>query len=232
VEVDPLHLMMWEDDYRAEPVYGADGKVTEVKIIGGGETMYLGKLTYGSNGEVSTATVTNAYGDKGTLNYSYNDQNQVVEISFTGEGLQGSTYYTNTYWEGYGEKTHYVCDSFTYTYTYNSDGTVATKTFLGYSQWNSGATDSVVTEYTYDAAENLSGAVCTRNYNMQSTNSDERALFTDTYTFTCDAQGTPVFATITSSDIAHGGSNTEPTETPKIEVECVYSNLYVYNPAK
>lgn len=229
IEIDPLHLMMEEYDHRAEPVVGADGKVTEVKIIGGGETMFLANLTYGSNGKVSAATVTAADGDKGTLTYSYNDQSQLVEVSFSSNGLVGNVYYVEE------NGTRWLCasDSFTYTYTYNADGTVATKTYLGYDQWHSDPVHSVITEYSYDATGNLTGAISKRNYNLQpSSSNDYPFLFTDTYTFTCDEQGRPVLATITSTDIVRSDTYTQNTETPKIEVECVYGDLYVYSPAK
>ncbi len=229
IEIDPLHLMMEEYDHRAEPVVGADGKVTEVKIIGGGETMFLANLTYGSNGKVSAATVTAADGDKGTLTYSYNDQSQLVEVSFSSNGLVGNVYYVEE------NGTRWLCasDSFIYTYTYNADGTVATKTYLGYSQWYTDPVHSVVTEYSYDATGNLTGAISKRNYNLQSSlSNDYPFLFTDTYTFTCDEQGRPVLAMITSTDIVRSDTYTQNTETPKIEVECVYGDLYVYSPAK
>jgi len=229
IETDPLRLMMAEYDHRAEPVFGADGKVTEVKIIGGGETMFLAKLTYGSNGKVSAAAVTDADGRKGTLTYTYNDQKQLVEVSFSGDGLTGNVYY----WEENGTRGVYGSDSFTYTYTYNADGTVATKTYTGYSQWYTDPVFFAATEYSYDAAGNLSGAACKSNFNTQSSSSNDLPfLFTDTYTFTCDDQGRPVFATITSTDIVRSDSFTQPTKTPKIEVECIYGDLYVYTPAK
>ncbi len=229
IEVDPLHLMMWEDESGATLVYDDSGKLTEVKI-NGYETKFLGKLTYGINGKVSTATVTDADGDNGTLTYSYNDQNQLVEVSFSSNGLTGNVYYTNDYWEGYGTRSWYGSDSFTYTYTYNADGTVATKTYSGYSQWYSGLVHSVVTEYSYDTAGNLSGAVCERKYNLQSDQSDVRpCTIKDTYTFVCDAQGNPVSVTINCGDALYE-SYTENSESPKIEIECVYGDLYSYNP--
>lgn len=228
IEIDPLHLMMDEYDHRAEPVVGADGKVTEVKIIGGGETMYLANLTYGSNGKASAATVTAADGDKGTLTYSYNDQSQLVEVSFSSNGLTGNVYYA----EENGSRCLYGSDSFTYTYTYNTDGTVATKTYAGYSQWSTDPVHSVVTEYSYDTTGNLTGAISKSNYNLQpSSSNDYPFVFTDTYTFTCDEQGRPVLVTIISTDIVRSDTYTQPTETPKIEVECVYGDLYVYSPA-
>lgn len=231
IEVDPLHLLMQEDDHRAEPVYDAAGKVTELKVIGGGETMYLGTISYDSNGKVSSATVTSAYGDKGTLTYSYNDQNQLIEVSYQSDNLAGNVYYENSNWEGYGEKDLYSSSSFTYTYTYNADGKVATKTYSGYSQWDS-SVHSVVTEYSYDAAGNLAGAVCERKYNSQSNQSDVRpCTIKDTYTFACDAQGNPVSVTINCGDAVYE-SYTKNSESSKIEIECVYGDLYIYNPAK
>ena len=57
-------------------------------------------------------------------------------------------------WTRVGEKDLYGSSSFTYTYTYNADGKVATKTYSGYSQWDN-SVHSVVTEYSYDATEVL-----------------------------------------------------------------------------
>lgn len=231
IEIDPLHLMMLEDESGATLVYDDAGKLAEVKIMGGGETKFLGKLTYGDNGKVSSATVTSAYGEKGTLSYSYDAQDRLTEVSYSSENLAGNVYYTNTYWEGYGEKDLYGSSSFTYTYTYNADGKVATKTYSGYSQWDN-SVHSVVTEYSYDATGNLSGAVCERKYNSQSNQSDiHPCTIKDTYTFVCDAQGNPVSATINCGDALYEGY-TDICESPKIEIECVYGNLYSYNPAK
>ncbi len=229
IEIDPLHLMVQEYDHRAEPVYGADGKITEVKVIGGGETMFLSKLTYGSNGKVSVATVTAADGNNGTLTYSYDSQDRLTEVSFQSDNdMWGYVYYAT---EGSSEL-RYGSKKFTYAYTYNADGKVAKKEYLGYTLYDE-LDHSVVTEYSYDAAGNLAGAISKRDYVMAPvTHSDKTTSFTDNYVFTCNAQGTPVSATITSSDITYNNSYTEPSENPKIEVECVYGDLYVYSPAK
>ena len=220
IETDPLHLIMMEDDHRAEFTYNTDGTVSEVKVIGGGETMYLGVISYDVTNKVSSATVTSAYGDKGTLTYSYNEQDQLVEVSFSSTSLTANAYYTNDYWDGHGTKSWYVSNSFTYTYTYNADGTVATKTYLGYDLWSSEAIHSVVTEYSYDAAGHLSGAVCKRNYEIAG--GVPGFSMTDNYAFTCDAQGTPISVTITCGDVTVNNSYVESSEVSKIVIESVY----------
>lgn len=235
IETDPLHLMMEEDDHRAEFVFGTDGKTTEVKIIGGGETMFLAKLTYGGNGKVSTATVTSADGGNGTLTYSYDSKDRLAEVNFQGEGdMLGNVYYLNTYWGGHGEYHFESVYSFSYTYTYNADGTVATKEYVGYE--NDQKNHNVVTQYSYDANGNLTGAVCNKEYNIAVEEGYlcDHMVSTDTYTFTCNTDGIPVRATITCGDflLKEDNSVARKAEASKIEVECVYGGLYVYSPAK
>ena len=235
IEVDPLRLMMEEYDHRAEPVFDADGKVTEVKIIGGGETMFLAKLTYGSNGKVSTASVTSAYGDNGTLTYSYDNQDRLTEVSFQGDnGLMGYVYYLNSYWDGRGEYCMAATKNFTYTYTYNTDGTVAKKEYTAYEDGKKNHV--VVTQYSYDTNGWLASAVSEAEYNIAYSSGylGEHMVVTDTYTFTCNTDGIPVAATITCGDFLLKTDNTvaRNAEASKIEVECVYGDLYIYSPAK
>lgn len=235
IEIDPLHLMMEEYDHRAEPVFGADGKATEVKIIGGGETMFLAKLTYGSNGKVSVATVTSADGGNGTLTYAYDNQNRLTEVKFQGdEYMPGNVYYLNTYWDGYGEYHFEAVYGFSYTYTYNADGTVATKEYAVYE--NGQKNHNVITQYSYDANGNLTSAICNKEYNMVLGGGFlwDHMVSTDTYTFTCDTNGVPVAVTISCGDFLIKADNSvaRKAEASKIDVECVYGNLYVYTPAK
>lgn len=207
--------------------YNEMGTITEIRFGygegAGFQTSYLVKRTLDDNGNAVVDTVTDTRGDSYEIHYTYDMNSRLATISY------GSVVYTYTYDEA-GRLIRSECAS--YKRVYDTD-IVDQKDIMEYTYDEnghlvSGQRSQEKWEYTVDKIEH---GWLDYEYFIADQYASTRA--TDTYAFTCDAQGNLLHITVTPGDTLYLTGNNAGTVKYKaqyaaMDYEFTYGEYVAY----
>lgn len=189
-------------------VYGENGELEKIEY-GTGKIDVVRNMTYEAE-FLTGEEILFANGEKGSVTYSYDGENRLVQIEAV-HTLLGGDQYKFVYVYGYDGQRNIISEAAScYIADFYND-----YTFELYNQ--------LETVYTYKNGK-LSGGACTFTDNYNSTETDE-------WTYQLDEKGRVSAVSIHFGDTVYQDGGTFPEDQPFGEIVYEYGDYYIYTPA-